>query len=96
MTDIRTALPVVTVTERARNTILGLRAAEPEPATLALRLEITGEGVDEYVYELTFEPMVDAAPGDVLGYSGELPVLVPEASVDQLRGATLDEVGGRR
>lgn len=93
MTDTRTALPVVTVSEKARTTILGLRDAEPDPTTLALRLEITGEAASEYVYELTFEPVAEAAEDDVLGYSGELPVLVPAASVDRLRGATLDEVG---
>ncbi len=94
MTDTRTALPVVTVTERARATVLGLRDAEPEGEALALRIEITGEAVAEYVYELTFEPTADTGPDDVLGFSGDLPVLVPAASIDRLRGATLDEVDG--
>jgi Fe/S biogenesis protein NfuA len=94
MTDIRTALPVVTVTERARGTILGLRAAEAEGEALALRIEITGEAVAEYVYELTFEAIAEAGPDDVVGYSGDLAVLVPAGSIDRLRGATLDEVDG--
>ncbi len=94
MTDTRTALPVVTVTERARATVLGLRDAEPEGEALALRIEITGEAVAEYVYELTFEPVGDAGPDDVVGFSGELPVMVPAGSVDRLRGATLDEADG--
>ena len=92
MTDLRTALPVVTVTERARGTILGLRAAEADGESLALRIEITGEAVAEYVYELTFEPIADAGPDDVVGYSGDLAVFVPADSIDRLRGATLDEV----
>lgn len=94
MTETRTTLPVVTVTERARGTILGLRAAEPESDTLALRIEITGEAVAEYVYELTFEAVADVGPEDVVGYSGDLPVLVPSDSIDRLRGATLDEADG--
>ena len=94
MTDTRTALPVVTVTERARGTILGIRAAEPDHEALALRIEITGEAVAEYVYELTFEPVAEAGPDDVVGFSADLPVLVPAASIDRLRGATLDEVDG--
>ena len=94
MTDTRTALPVVTVTERARATVLGLRDAEPEGGALALRIEITGEAVAEYVYELTFEPVGDAGPDDVVGFSGDLPVMVPAESVDRLRGATLDEADG--
>ena len=94
MTETRTALPVVTVTERARSTILGLRAAEPEGESLALSIQITGEAVAEYVYELTFEPIADAGPDDVVGFSGDLPVLVPGSSIDRLRGATLDEADG--
>ena len=94
MTETRTALPVVTVTERARGTILGLRAAEPEGESLALSIQITGEAVAEYVYELTFEPTADAGPDDVVGFSGDLPVLVPSGSIDRLRGATLDEADG--
>ena len=94
MTETRTALPVVTVTERARGTILGLRAAEPEGESLALSIQITGEAVAEYVYELTFEPTADAGPDDVVGFSGDLPVLVPGGSIDRLRGATLDEADG--
>ena len=94
MTETRTALPVVTVTERARGTILGLRDAEPEGESLALSIQITGEAVAEYVYELTFEPVVDAGPDDVVGFSGDLPVLVPSGSIDRLRGATLDEADG--
>ena len=94
MTETRTALPVVTVTERARGTILGLRAAEPEGEALALSIQITGEAVAEYVYELTFEPIADAGPDDVVGFSGDLPVLVPGSSIDRLRGATLDEADG--
>ncbi len=94
MTETRTALPVVTVTERARTTVLGLRAAEPEGEALALRIEITGEAVAEYVYELTFEAVADAGPDDAVGFSSELPVMVPADSVDRLRGATLDEADG--
>lgn len=94
MTDVRTALPVVTVTEPARATVLGLREAEVDGETLALRIEITGEAVAEYVYELTFEPVDGAGPDDVVGYSGDLAVLVPADSVERLRGATLDEAAG--
>jgi Fe/S biogenesis protein NfuA len=96
MSDVTTERPVVTVTERARGTILGLRAAEADADTLALRIDVVGVGTssDEYAYELTFEPVADAAEGDEVCRSGDLPVLVPADSVDKLRGASLDEVDG--
>ncbi|MGI8759003.1 MAG: NifU family protein [Acidimicrobiales bacterium] len=83
---------LVTVTEAARTSILATRAAEPDGDGLALRLDVVGEGATDYLYELTFAPVADAGPADSVGFSGALPVVVPEASVPKLRGATLDHV----
>ena len=83
---------VVTLTDAARETISGLRAAEPDGAGLALRLDVVGETATEYAYELTFEPVADAGPTDVVEHSGDLPVIIPETAVEKLRGATLDDV----
>ena len=87
-----TELPIVTVSEAARTTVLEMRAAETDGDALALRIDVTGlgEAGREYAYELMFEPVADAREGDELRYSGDLPVLVPADSVDRLRGATLD------
>jgi Fe/S biogenesis protein NfuA len=83
---------VLIVTEPARDKILELRAQEDEPDNLGLRIEVTGVQGVEYTYDLTFDPVADAdeAIGDVVDNQGELPVIVPAASVDSLRGATLD------
>jgi Fe/S biogenesis protein NfuA len=83
---------VLIVTEPARDKILELRAQEDEPDNLGLRIEVTGVQGVEYTYDLTFDPVADAdeAIGDVVDNQGELPVIVPAASVDALRGATLD------
>jgi Fe/S biogenesis protein NfuA len=83
---------VLIVTEPARDKILELRAQEDEPDSLGLRIEVTGVQGVEYTYDLTFDPVADAdeAIGDVVDNQGELPVIVPAASVDALRGATLD------
>lgn len=96
MSDVTTERPVVTVTERARATILGLRAVEPDPEALALRIDVVGIGGtgNEYAYELTFDPIDSVGEGDVVSHSGDLAVLIPEESVDKLRGASLDEVDG--
>lgn len=83
---------LLTVTDTARDTILGLRAQEDDPDTLGLRIEVTGvRGVD-YTYDLTFDAVAEAdtEAGDVVELSGGLPVIVPKASIDALRGATLD------
>ncbi|MBW3580641.1 MAG: NifU family protein [Actinobacteria bacterium] len=83
---------LVAVTDAARSVILEMRVGEPEGEGLALQIEVVGEGDADYLYELTFSPAADAAPGDHLGWSGELPVVVPEASVPNLRGASLDHL----
>src|SRR5918998_3847940 len=83
--------PVITLTDEARATIVGLRQAEPEPEGLALRLDVVGDDGVEFAYELTFEPLAEAADDDVLFHSEELPVLVPASAVESLQGATLDE-----
>lgn len=92
MPSIPAERPIVIVTEAARQTVLGMRAAETDGESLALRIDVTGlgEGGREYAYELMFEPVADARDGDEVRMSGDLAVLVPADSVDQLQGATLD------
>jgi Fe/S biogenesis protein NfuA len=81
---------ILTVTEVAIAKILELREAEDEPAGLALRVAVTGIRGPEYTYDLTFEPVADAEDTDNLYQQGDLPVLIPADSMDQLAGATLD------
>ena len=85
-------MPVLSVTEAARREILGMRKIEAEPDTLALRVEIIGNTGTEFTYDLTFEPVTNVKDGDELDDSGDLPVLVPAESVDDLAGSTLDHV----
>ena len=81
---------IIEVTPSAMETVLGIRAEEPEPATLGLRIEITGsQGVD-FTYDLAFDELAEAADDDVIIEVGEISVIVPANSVDQLRGAVLD------
>ena len=85
-------MTVLTVTDAARAEILGMRKTEDDPDALALRVEVIGSTGTEFTYDLTFEPMANAGEGDELDMSGDLPVLVPAASVDDLAGSTLDHV----
>jgi Fe/S biogenesis protein NfuA len=82
--------PVVTVTENALAKILELRGAEDDPATLGLRIEVTGVRGADFTYDLAFEPLAEAEPDDLVVQNGDLAVVVPAGSVDDLRGATLD------
>lgn len=90
MTDVATEEIVLDISDEALFKVLDVRAAEEEGDLLALRVEVTGvEGVD-YSYDLAFEPISEADETDVIYKVGEMTVIVPENSIDNLRGATLD------
>ena len=85
---------VFTVTPEAIARILELRQAEDDPPGLALRVEVTGTAGVEYAYDLTFDPIAEADEADARFQQGDLPVIVPAGSIEQLAGATLDIPGG--
>jgi Fe/S biogenesis protein NfuA len=80
----------LTITPEARATVLGVLAKEPESESLALWLEVSGETNGVWAYDMYFQSLADATADDVIQADDELPVVVPAASVDRLRGATLD------
>ncbi len=84
--------PVLTITGEARATVLEVLANESESDSLALWLEVNGEIDGAYAYDMYFQARSDATAGDIVQHDDELPVVVPEASVDRLQGATLDFV----
>jgi Fe/S biogenesis protein NfuA len=89
-----TDLVVFTVTPEAIGRILELRQQEDDPPALALRVEVTGTAGVEYAYDLTFDPIADAGEADAQYLQGDLPVIVPTGSIEQLTGATLDIPAG--
>jgi Fe/S biogenesis protein NfuA len=88
--DTTITSPVLTVTERAVTDIRNLLAAEDDAADLALWVQITGANGSDYAYDLAFETIDELADGDALSDHDGLRVVIPAASVDALRGATLD------
>lgn len=80
----------ITITERAHEQIMQLRAAEPDGDDLGLRIEITGVRGADFTYDLAFEPVAEAADDDRRYDDRGLTVMIPPESVDNLRGATLD------
>lgn len=80
----------LTVTDAALVQVLDILAAEDEPESLGLRVEVTGVKGVEYTYDLAFEELAQAAADDRVYRQGDLTVMVPAESVDRLWGATLD------
>ncbi|CAN5164765.1 hypothetical protein BH24ACT1_BH24ACT1_10460 [soil metagenome] len=81
--------PVLTVTDKARAQVVSLRDGEPNAETLALWLEITGVAGTEFTYDLYFDALDKAGPGDAVQRHDDVSVVIPAASIDDLRGATL-------
>ncbi len=82
--------PIITITERARAKILEIRAQESDDEMYALRIDITGISGNSFTYELSFEPLEDAEPEDLVQEDDQLPLIIRESSVEDLRGAVLD------
>ena len=85
-----TELVVFSVTPEAVARILELREQEDDAEGMALRVEVTGVSGVEYAYDLTFDPLAEATEVDAVYHQGDLPVVVPVGSIEQLTGATLD------
>jgi Fe/S biogenesis protein NfuA len=81
---------VLSITPDARVKVLEVRAAEPEPDSLALWLEVSGEQAGSYTYDLYFQSAAEAAGDDLVVPFDELQLVIKAESVDKVRGATLD------
>jgi Fe/S biogenesis protein NfuA len=94
--NLQATSPVVTLTPEAHKIVREAIGQEPDPGTLALWLEVRGVQEGSFVYDLYFQAISDADEGDTRHVQDELQVIVPEASVDRLRGARLEwsEEGG--
>jgi Fe/S biogenesis protein NfuA len=94
--DLQTTTPLVALTPEAYKVVKEAIAQEPEPASLALWLEVRGVQAGSFVYDLYFQALSDAGEGDARIAQDGLEIVVPELSVDRLRGARLEwsEEGG--
>ncbi len=83
---------LVQVTERARGKILELMRQQGEGESV-LRFGVTGRGPGGFQYRLGFVSPSEKAASDVIVDAGEgLRLLVDAASVDQVRGTTIEYV----
>jgi Fe/S biogenesis protein NfuA len=84
---------VLNVTDAAVEKTVLVRSREADPERYALWVEVTGIERGEYVYDLSLQPLADAPPDAHVQDLGRIAVVIPGASVEPLRGATLDRQG---
>jgi Fe/S biogenesis protein NfuA len=82
--------PVLTVTDKARQRVLEVRAGEPDGDRLALWIDVAGEAGGEWQYDLYFDAPSEAQDDDVVQHGDDLTLVIPGPAVDRMRGATLD------
>jgi Fe/S biogenesis protein NfuA len=85
--------PLLTLTDSARDKILEVRAAEPDPDSLALWVEVSGEANGAYTYTMELRTLAEAEPEGIVARNDDLSVVVATDSDDKLNGATLDFTG---
>ena len=88
--DLQTTTPVVTLTPEAHKIVRDAIAQEPDPASLALWLEVRGVQEGSFVYDLYFQAVSDSDEGDARHTQDELEIVIPSGSIDRLRGARLE------
>jgi Fe/S biogenesis protein NfuA len=67
-----------------------VRNGEDDPASLALRVAVTGVNGVDYTYDLAFEPIADLDGPHRVYSQLDLTIAIPEDDVDTLLGAVLD------
>ena len=85
--------PVVRITDLAREKVLQVRAEQPNPERLALRIELIGISGGEYESTASFSLLEDAGPDDVVQHHDGLAIVIPADSVEKLRDVTIDLEG---
>ncbi len=80
------------VTDAAVEVVLAALADEGSSDTLALWIDVAGNDGTSFIYDVYFQELAQVALGDLQQRFGALNVVIPQASVERLAGATL-EVG---
>ena len=79
----------ISITEQALKRVLETRSREPEPKGLALWVEVAGVAGTAFTYDMAFLRRDEIDPTDVLSEHGDLTIVTPAESVDDLDGATI-------
>ena len=89
MTTVET-FDILTLTDEARNVVLDAMNNEENHDGLALYIEVTGTRGAGYAYDLYFSDRTDAPDGAAIGRDGDVTIVIPESSVQRLRGSRLE------
>jgi Fe/S biogenesis protein NfuA len=81
---------VLSLTEEARNVVIDALNNEEQSDGLALFIEVTGTRGAAYAYDLYFSDRADAPEGAAIGHDGGVTIVVPQGSVERLRGSRLE------
>ena len=81
---------ILTVTDAALEKVLEIRDGEDDAASMALQVRIVGTRGVEYDYDLSLENIDEIEPDATTYAVGDLTVVIPADSVDDMRGSTLD------
>lgn len=81
---------IIEITDEALVQLKVLRDAEPEADRLGLRLEVTTSLREEFEYDLSFAIVTQAVFSDEVRTINGLKIIIPLASFEFIKGATLD------
>lgn len=90
MSSKDTSAPTLAITEEAIEKVRGFRERSEDAEKQALWVEVSGVSMGEYVYKVSLDALDVAREGDLVQRDGDLAIVVPESSVEKLRGATVD------
>ncbi|MEA2439751.1 MAG: Fe/S biosis protein NfuA [Thermoleophilaceae bacterium] len=82
--------PLLAITDKAQQKVLGFREGVADAERQAMWVEVTGVKNGEWTYNISLKPVDGAGPDDSLQYADDLGIVVPEADVEKLHGATVD------
>jgi Fe/S biogenesis protein NfuA len=82
--------PPLAITQKAQEKVLGFREGVADSERQAMWVEVTGVQNGEWTYNISLKPLDGAGPDDSLQYADDLGIVVPEADIDKLQGATVD------
>ena len=82
--------PPLAITQKAQEKVLGFREGVADSERQAMWVEVTGVQNGEWTYNISLKPLDGAGPDDSLQYADDLGIVVPEADIDRLQGATVD------
>lgn len=81
---------ILTITDKALEKLLEIRSTEPDGDTLALVLAISGAEGTEFTYTMHMTNVERLDQDDMIEQHGDLPIAMPQGSVANLTGATLE------